>query len=250
MAAAKKLPLAWSYSRWADYEKCPQLFKFKVIEKRPEPGNEYMARGQRIHDLAQVCLMKPKSKIPADLRRVAAEIKLLRKLKAEPEGMLTFTDQFKGKTSWFGKDAWARIKVDAKARVTYYEAIQEIAPAEVEQGQRGQLNKLTPGTWVVDWKTGQFRPERSADQVELYALGAYMDDPVAEFVIVSLAFVDFGRTVHAYFDLSKAQLERLKNKWLKKVLPMQQDIKFKAKPGIQCDWCFFSKKKGGPCLKG
>lgn len=246
----KKLPLAWSYSRWSDYEKCPQLFKFKVIEKRPEPSNEYMERGQRIHTLAEVCLQKPRSKIPADLKRVAAEIALLRKLKAEPEGMLTFTDQFKGKTGWFDKNAWARVKVDAKARVTYLEALEEIAPAEVHQGQRGQLNKLTPGTWVVDWKTGQFKPERSADQVELYALGAYLDDPVAEFVIVSLIFIDFGRTVHAYFDLSPKQLERLKAKWLKKVLPMQQDTRFKPRPGPQCSWCFFSKKKGGPCLKG
>jgi putative RecB family exonuclease len=250
MAAAKKQPLAWSYSRLADYEKCPQLFKFKVIEKRPEPSNEYMERGGRIHEQAQVCLMKPKSKIPADLKRVAAEIKLLRSLKAEPEGMLSFTDQFKKKTTWFGKDAWARVKVDATARVTYLEALEQIAPNEVHWGQRGQLDKLTPGVWVVDWKTGQFKPERSTDQVELYALGAYLDDSVAEFVIVSLVYVDFGRTVHAYFDLSKKQLERLKQKWLKKVAPMQADTRFKPKPGVQCDWCFFSKKKGGPCLAG
>lgn len=250
MAVVKKLPLAWSYSRLSDYQKCPQLFKFKVIEKRPEPSNEYMERGQRIHNLAELCLLKPKSKIPADLKRVAKEIALLRKLKAEPEGMLTFTDQFKAKTGWFDKDAWARVKVDAKTRITYFEAISDIAPEEVANGGRGQLGKLTSGVWVVDWKTGQFKPERSADQVELYALGAYLDDPVAEFVIVSLVFVDFGRTVHAYFDLSKKQVDRLKDKWLKKVLPMQQDRKFKPNPGPQCSWCFFSKKKGGPCLAG
>jgi putative RecB family exonuclease len=246
----KKPPLAWSYSRWTDYERCPQLFKFKVIEKRPEPSNEYMERGQRIHQLAEVALLKPKTKIPADLKRVAKEIKLLRSLKAEPEGMLTFTDQFKGKTGWFAKDAWARIKVDAKTRVTYYEALTDIAPDEVGQGQRGQLDKLTSGLWVVDWKTGQFKPERSADQVELYALGAYLDDPVAEFVIVSLIFIDFGRAVHAYYDLSAKQLARLKDKWLKKIAPMQKDTVFRPKPGPQCSWCFFGKSKGGPCRYG
>lgn len=244
---AKKKPMAWSYSRLADYEKCPQLFKFKVIEKRPEPGNEYMDRGQRLHSLAEVALMKPRSKIPPDLKRVAEHIQLLRALKATPEAMLTFTDQLRGKTGWFDKDAWLRVKVDATARVTYEEALTQVAPEQVEQGQRGQLNRLSPGRWVVDWKSGQFRPERSADQVDLYALGAFLDDPVAEFVIVSLIYVDFGRVTHAYYDSSAKQLERMKAKWLKRVAAMQADTRFKPRVGPQCTWCFFSNKKGGPC---
>jgi len=245
----KKLPQAWSYSRLADYDRCPQLFKFKHIEKRPEPSNPAMERGQRIHGLAETALLKPRSKIHQDLMRLQKEIALLRKLKAEPEAQLTFIDQFKGKTGWFDKAAWCRIKVDAVARVTYSEALEEIAPAEVKEGKGGQLSRLSPGRWVVDWKTGQFRPERSHDQVDLYALGSFLDDHVAEFVIVTLAFVDFGRVVHAYYDNPK-RVAAMRTKWLKRIGPMQQDVKFKPKPGPQCAWCFFSSKKGGPCQAG
>jgi hypothetical protein len=239
-------PMAWSYSRWVDYERCPQAFKFKVIEKRPEPSNPYMERGQAVHEQLQLTLLKPRTKVPQDLARVETEIKMLRKFKAEPEAMLTFTDGFRSKTGWFDKSAWCRVKVDATARVTYEEALTSVAPEQVVDGKGGQLSKLTPGRWVVDWKTGQFKPERSQDQVDLYALAAFLDDPAAEFVIVSLAFVDFGRTVHAYFD-DRGQVERMRTKWVKRVAPLQADVKFKPKVGVHCQWCFFSKRKGGPC---
>ncbi len=251
MAAVKKplWNLAWSYSRLADYEKCPQLFKFKVIEKRPEPSNEYMERGQRIHDLAQVALLRPKTKIPTDLKRVTKDINTLRALKAEPEAMLTFTHNFKKQTEWFAKDAWARVKVDATAVVTYEEALTKIAPEETADGKAGQLTRYAKGQWVVDWKTGQFKPERSHDQVDLYATAAFLADQKAEVVIVTLTVVDFGRSVHAYYDNPK-RAPQMRDKWIKRVQPLQTDVKFKPKPGPQCSWCFFSGEKGGPCKAG
>jgi hypothetical protein len=245
MPAAKVKPLAWSYSRLVDYEACPRKFFFKVIEKRPEPSNKWMERGQQVHTMAENTLLKPKSKIPQDLMRLKALITTLRKLKAVPEAQYTFTHLFKGQTSWFGGDAWARLKIDVETALSYKEAL-DIAYEEISIGKRGQLAALTHGKWIVDWKTGQFKPEKSVDQLEFYALGAFLIDPEAQFVLTSLAYTDVGRVVHSYWDDPKIVV-RLKAKWLKRVAPMQADKTFKPRVTVNCQYCFFSKKVGGPC---
>ena len=39
----------WSYSRLADYEKCAALYRFRHIEKLPEPKGDALTRGINIH---------------------------------------------------------------------------------------------------------------------------------------------------------------------------------------------------------
>lgn len=238
---------AWSYSRLMDYEKCPQLYKFKVIDKLPEPGSAAMERGGDIHKKAEACLNSKKSKVPQELMRLAPEIKLLRTINAVAEDQWTFTHDFLGSTSWFGKDAWARLKIDAVAEIQFglTSGIRELKVAGKSPGDKDK------GVWIVDWKTGKFRPEASVDQLELYILGAFLLRPDAKFALASLAFTDVGQLVHSFRARDPRGLSALKKKWIQRVEPLQKDQKFKATPSdAACYWCFFAKKKGGPCKFG
>lgn len=246
MAAAvlPKGQRAWSYSRLMDYEKCPQLFKFKVVDRLPEPGSAAMDRGSDIHKKGEVFLAATKKgvKVPQEFMRLKQSITLLKKLGAVPEDQWTFTHNFKGTTSWFGKDAWARVKIDAVAEL----------PAE----DLGEVADLTAqkvkgkGVWIMDWKTGQFRPEAAVDQLDLYVASAFILRPTASFALASLGYTDIGRSVHSLVVKTSKTVEALKKKWIARVAPLQKDTKFKATPGPACHWCFFHAKKGGPCKFG
>lgn len=244
--AKAALGRAWSYSRLLDYERCPQLYKFKAIDRLPEPPNQYMARGQEIHTLAETWLQAKKApKVPQPLARVKDTLAKLRKLGAIPEAQWTFTRDFVGTTDWFGKDAWCRVKLDAVSPIVYKDA-KEVPQAGLWTSQMDAYE----GTWVVDWKTGQFRPEGSADQLELYALASFLQRDDIKFVLATLVYVDVGREVHAFYPHTDGYVQLLKKKWLKRVEPLQTDTKFKPTPGPACKWCFFSNAKGGPCLAG
>lgn len=234
--------LAWSYSRWADYCKCPRLFKFKHLEKLKEPPNAAMERGILIHGLAENFLnAKTMRTVPKELARIKPILKLIKKLGAVAEDQWTLRPGFEGSTSWFAKDAWLRMKIDAHLPVTD-EQLREQVDVEMQEAS-GR------GLWVLDWKTGRFRPETAQDQLELYALAALILYPKVEFVLATLGYTDEGRPVHALTQ-NRSMLTKMKARWVKKVEPMQKDTKFHATPGRQCTWCHFSKEKGGPCHAG
>jgi CRISPR/Cas system-associated exonuclease Cas4 (RecB family) len=44
--------------------------------------------------------------------------------------------------------------------------------------------------------------------------------------------------------------EKLKDLWRGRVDLMQSDSLCAPKPGQHCNWCDYSKKKGGPCVFG
>src|SRR6266704_5082822 len=92
---------AWSYSRFGDYQQCPALAKYKIIDKLREPDSKAGAKGTRVHALAAVwaskkippmdkdnaafypelkALLKAKT-IPTELAPCAAEVAVLRKMK-------------------------------------------------------------------------------------------------------------------------------------------------------------------------
>lgn len=246
-AVRKKGPLAWSMSRLNDYEKCPQILKFKVIDRLKEPSNKAMERGSGIHSMAEAFINAgvKSPKVPKDLRLVETELRALKKLGAVPEEQWTFTKDFKDTTSWFGEAAWCRVKIDAVTELKVSDAPQvRMLEASVFEG----MDPSARGAWIVDWKTGQFRPEASVDQLELYTLSLFLLKPKAAFALSTLAYTDVGRLVHSFTANTPRAVAGLKKKWLKRVAPMQADVKLLATPSSRaCHWCFFARKNGGPC---
>ena len=72
---------AWSFSRKADYDKCPLLAKFKHVDRLKEPANVYMEKGTRVHeDAAQYVQDKTQAPaLPIALTRFKEEFIRLRR---------------------------------------------------------------------------------------------------------------------------------------------------------------------------
>lgn len=211
---------SWSFSRYRDYRKCPRLFKHKYVDRMKEPPNKAMERGTEIHKLAEDYLLGKLKKLPAELEKFEVEFNALRAMKPETETGLYFTKEWKLTTFDDWNNCWLRIKIDARATR--------------EEGPR----------LVVDHKTGRVKDE-DREQMSLYALGEFKADPALEVVETELWYIDHGEIMDDRYV--RKQLPVLEKDWAKKTKAMLSDTTYKPTPGRACDYCIYSKAKGGPC---
>lgn len=225
MALPSPKMTAWSFSRWADYERCPLLAKYKHVEKRKEPDNKYTTRGSSIHKLAEDYVAGKIRLIPPELMNFEDEfkkLKALKKPKPELECAWAFDINW-NPVSWFEQTAWCRVKLDVTA---------------ILGGRR----------YVIDHKTGRFSPSHE-DQLGLYALGSFLMLP-EDSIEVQDWYLDKPKDDEDKIlgaDFKRADLPALKKDWAKRTKVMLSDTKFSPKPSDKCRFCHFRKDNGGPC---
>ena len=105
--------VAWSWSRLDCFEKCPRQFYERHIKKTiPFEQNDAMRRGERIHKHIENAI-KGGSYDP-EIKHMVPMIEKIRGANWDEQQVETeyaLRDDMK-RTSWFGKDAWCRIKMD------------------------------------------------------------------------------------------------------------------------------------------
>lgn len=215
---------AWSYSRYADYERCPQLAKYKHVDKLPQPENDAMIGGKEAHDAIAAYLRgdHPGGESVRgwkDFQPLFDELKALEPLVEQQWG---FSSNWK-LTSWFGSDTWFRSVLDAA--VIYADNTAD----------------------VVDHKTGKARPEHAA-QAELYAVSTFLRYSRVERVTVRFWYLDHAS--ESVYRFARSDKDELIRRWERKVKPMLNDTIMAPKPGQHCAWCDFAKSKNGPCKYG
>ena len=209
---------SWSFSRWAEYEKCPLRAKLKFIDKLKEPSGPALEKGVRVHQLAQDYVEGTLKRLPLELKLFAQPFRDLKKIGAKCEQDWAFTTRWEP-TGWFAPDAWLRVKTD----VVY------VDDADMT---------------VIDHKTGKQYPDH-ATQLELYALAGFLVVPEAGWVHAHDWYLDTGLTREGTF--SRCDTDTLKKEWLQRTKPMLKDTKFCPRPGSHCRWCIFKKEEGGQC---
>lgn len=234
---------SWSASRLRDYLLCPFKAKLKHINRLKEPQSEPMARGDRIHKLAEAWIRgEILGEIPEELARFKELLAYLRErfqrrtLMTVVEDSWAYTKDWEPATWDDWAKAWLRVKID-----TAWEDEKE------------------PGVLIVnDWKTGKFRREETSDyeeQLRLYSVAALLQPAYEHIhsVRARLSYLDLGITYPAApvdvarLTYHRTDLENLKNEWETRVGPMFADREFCATPNRYCQWCPFRKANNGPC---
>src|ERR1700733_3115989 len=142
---------SWSYSVYTQYVKCPMSVCFEKIQKIriQEPPNPHFEKGDRVHAAGEQFVgsmgTKPPTLIP-ELSKFGKDMLELRKAKARTEQEWAF-DKMYNPVSWFDRQAWLRMKVDACAD-----------------------SAEPPLVKIVDYKTGKVHEEHK-QQRTIYALG-------------------------------------------------------------------------------
>lgn len=230
----KKLQ-SWSYSRYNEYVTCPARAYYKFIIKLPEPKNQAMDRGISIHDKAHEYIIGKAKKFPRELETFRDELKWRKKLFKTPGKVIDVEETWAFKKDWSPttwndwNECWLRIKVDC---------------AHYDYNDDALI--------IDDWKTGRYRQEfndKYMEQLELYALGGFLQMPQVQTIIPQLDYVDIGLIFPIEEELvyDRSQMTALKNKWKKKTNKMMNDTTFKPTPGAHCRYCHFRKSNNGPC---
>lgn len=220
---------AWSYSRLSAYEVCPRAFFYRYVEKRPEPPSEAMKRGLAVHETLEDFVKATRApRLPNFLSHLRPQLMRYRAGVAYPELELAFDADWQ-RVDWFDRTVRLRVKIDLSTQL----AERRFA--------------------VIDYKTGEPKPERHQDQLSLYVLGQYYADarPGAIRVVeTGLWYVDHHPEplMTAYHECSVSAIDGLRRRWEARARPLLSDRVFKPSPKPwACKRCAFSKFRGGPC---
>ena len=228
---------SWSFSKLGDFEKCKKYFWLKHLEKIPEPERPLKPgqlehandRGSRVHDSCEhyvrgdIDVLAPEAE-----KHFGPRIDLLRAMYAEGEveleGEWGMDDDWEI-TEWNG--AWLRLKLDALVHLSSDQAI------------------------VIDYKTGRkFGNEvKHAQQLQLYALVAFLRYPELDTVDAQLWYIDANETTSQSF--TRHQALRFMRSFEKRGSDIVNCATWPANPNkFSCQWCLYGPEHSGHCEVG
>lgn len=228
---------SWSHSKLADFEKCKFLAWLKHDQRIPEPerplppGKTEHAndRGTRVHEACELYVKGEIHELTHEAElHFGPQLDLLRVLHAEGlvslEGEWGFNSQWEP-TDW--RTAWLRMKLDT---MVYWSPTYATA---------------------IDYKTGKkFGNEvKHAEQMQLYALGAFMRHPELEVIEVELWYLDQNEVTRMRFLRSQAL--RFRDSYHKRGTALTTCADWKPNPSkFTCKWCQYGPWNGGQCQVG
>lgn len=240
-----------SPSRAGDFKTCPQLFKFRAIDRLPEPTTVYQARGTTAH-LALQWLYD----LPAAERTAEKLYDLFRQAWTELRSSEEYQEVFSNTEE---ERNWGVESMKLLANYFGVEDPTKVAPMDREMDMtedldgiviRGILDRIDrddDGRLIItDYKTGKAPPERYANgaffALKIYALliRQRTGETPAE---VRLLYLN-GPTLYKY-EIDDRQLDamdrQLRALWSRIEAAMTEN-KFPPRPGRLCDWCSFQDR--------
>ena len=237
-----------SPSRASDFKICPQLFKFRSIDRLPEPVTTYQARGTTAHmALQRLFDLDANERTPETLYDLFRQAWTEVRADEEYSGLFTSVDE---------EREWG---VESLTLLANYFSVED--PAEVEPMDReldmtedldgivirGILDRIDRGAdgrlVITDYKTGKAPPER-------YAVPAFFALKIYGLLVrrrtgetpreLRLMYLN-GPTMYR-LEVDDQQLDamdrQLRALWTAIERAMSEE-RFPPRPGRLCDWCSF-----------
>ena len=239
--------LRLSPSAVSEYENCPQLYKYRKIEKLPEPPSLDAERGTLVHTVLQDLF-----EIPASERTAASAIDLLpSRWRAQLADKPALLDMVTNEKEWLDRAASLLQTYFTLENPTTFEATHREMHLENDFEHNvylhGYVDRLdiaaTGEVRIVDYKTGKApKPgweEKALFQLRVYALLYWKNNGVLP-RLLQLIYLGDGKLVKSNPTMS--QLDATE-KTLKRVaqdifISTEKDF-WPPKPSRLCDWCFF-----------
>ena len=239
--------LRLSPSAVSEYENCPQQYKYRKIDKLPEPPSLDAERGTLVHTVLQDLF-----EIPAVGRTIESAVELLpSRWSAQLADKPALVGMVTNEKEWLDRASALLKSYFSLENPTTFEATHREMHLENDFDSNiylhGYVDRLdvapTGEVRIVDYKTGKSpRPgweEKALFQLRVYALLYWKNNGVLP-RLLQLIYLGDGKLVKS--NPTMAELESTE-KVLRRVandifLSIEKEY-WPAKPSRLCDWCYF-----------
>jgi len=239
--------LRLSPSAVSEYENCPQQYKYRKIDKLPEPPSLDAERGTLVHTILQDLF-----EIPAQDRTPEAAIDLLpSRWSAQLENKPALLEMVTNEKEWLDRASALLSTYFTLENPTTFEATHREMHLENDFEENvylhGYVDRLdiapTGEVRIVDYKTGKApKPgweEKALFQLRVYALLYWKNTGVLP-RLLQLIYLGDGKVVKSnptMMDLESA--EKTLHRVAKDIFISMEKDYWPAKASRLCDWCFF-----------
>lgn len=243
----RSLPGALSPSRVSDFKTCPLLFRFRAVDRLPEPPSPEATRGTLVHTVLEQLY-----DLPAERRTPAAAHDLA---VAAWEAMVAADPSLGGLVGPAGADAWIGSAHDLLDTYFTLEDPRRLEPTdrelllevELDDGLRlkGVLDRLDASPAgdlrVVDYKTGRapdpLFEQRALFQLRFYALLLWRARGRVP-RLLQLIYLADGQVVR--LEPHEADLRALERTLRAVAVAIERAVRtgdFRARRSALCGWC-------------
>jgi putative RecB family exonuclease len=237
-----------SPSRAGDFLTCPLLYRFRVIDRLPEPPSPAAVRGTLVHAVLEHLFDQPAPDRTPEAARSLLAPQWERLTAAEPELASLFEDEAE-RAAWLAEaatmlDRYFTLEDPRRIEPAHRELCVE---AELASGLRlrGYIDRLDVAPAgqirIVDYKTGTAPPEefeaRALFQMRFYALAIWRAQGQVP-ALLQLMYLGNGEIVRYQPDESDllATERKIEALW-RAIERAYQAGDWRPRPGRICDWC-------------
>ena len=239
--------LRLSPSAVSEYENCPQLYKYRKIEKLPEPPSLDAERGTLVHTILQDLF-----EVPAADRTSATAIDLLpSRWSAQLATKPALVEMVTNEKEWLDRAAslletYFTLENPSTFEATHREMHLENS-FEENVYLHGYVDRLdvapTGEVRIVDYKTGKApKPgweEKALFQLRVYALLYWKNNGVLP-RLLQLIYLGDGKLIKSSPTLSELEsTEKTLHRVATDIFISLEKDYWPPKPSRLCDWCFF-----------
>ena len=240
-------PLRLSPSRVSEFENCPQLYKYRVIDQLPQPPSLDAERGTLVHTVLHDLFENPAAE-----RTPTQAIDLLpsrwrAQMEYKPELMAMVTNE----KEWLDRaesllQTYFTLEDPRTFEATHREIHLEndFSPTVYLHGYVDRLDVAPTGeVRIVDYKTGKApKPgweEKALFQLRVYALLYFKTHNVLP-RLLQLIYLGDAKVVKSIPTLSDlASTEEVLERVAKDIFASIEKDYWPPKPSRLCDWCYF-----------
>jgi putative RecB family exonuclease len=246
-AEARPLP-SLSPSRAGDFLTCPLLYRFRVIDRLPEPPSPAAARGTLVHAVLERLFDSPAMERTKEVAQALLEPEWARLLADDPE-LASLFDSDDQKAAWLAEagtmlERYFMLEDPRRIEPAHRELCVE---AELASGLRlrGYIDRLdvapSGDTRIVDYKTGGAPPlefeARALFQMKFYALTLWRAQGRVP-RLLQLMYLGNGEIVRYEPDESDLLATERKIEALWSAIDRARRTRdWRPRRGRICDWC-------------
>jgi putative RecB family exonuclease len=237
-----------SPSRAGDFLTCPLLYRFRVIDRLPEPPSPAAARGTLVHAVLERLFDRPPAGRTPEAARSLLGPEWERLAQQEPELTGLFESDAE-RVTWLDEaaamlDAYFRLEDPRRLEPAHRElCVQTVLASGLQL--RGYIDRVdvAPGgdIRIVDYKTGAAPPEayeaRALFQMKFYALVLWRAEGRVP-RLLQLMYLGSGEIVRYEPDESDLLATERKVEALWQAIERARAAgDWRPRPGRICDWC-------------